>query len=86
MPDFRVVEITHPLSTLTQEEIKSRALEAALQIVEIITGKKSDLTIQQYGLLEQNGSPEQQNSGQPAMVGLQQNIAMQSDNGGCDDG
>jgi len=40
MPDLSVVEIAHPLSTLTDPEIKERAVEAAGQVIEIITGKK----------------------------------------------
>ncbi|MBP1931003.1 hypothetical protein J2Z37_001000 [Ammoniphilus resinae] len=43
MPDFVTVEITHPLSTLTQEQIRERAYEAVQSIVPIITGQEVDL-------------------------------------------
>jgi hypothetical protein len=35
--DLEPVVITHPLSTLTDEEINDRALEAARQVVEVLT-------------------------------------------------
>ena len=43
MPDFVTVEITHPLSTLTQEQIRERAYEAVRSIVPIITGQEVEL-------------------------------------------
>lgn len=43
MPDFQTVEITHPLSTLTPEQIKQRAYEAVQFIVPILTGKAAEI-------------------------------------------
>jgi len=43
MPDFVTVEITHPLSTLTQVQIRERAYEAVRSIVPIITGQEVEL-------------------------------------------
>ncbi|GAX90125.1 transposase [Effusibacillus lacus] len=81
MPDFRVVEITHPLSTLTEVEIKSRAKEAVIQIIEIITGRKAELAMEDHNYTVQNVSRP------TTMDHPSNNIAMESiENGSCDDG
>jgi predicted protein tyrosine phosphatase len=46
MPSFQPVIITHPLSTLTEEQIRERALEAVQTIVPIITGKDIERKIE----------------------------------------
>jgi len=37
--DLAVACITHPVSTLTADQIEARALEAAPQVVKILTGR-----------------------------------------------
>jgi len=54
--NYPVVEITHPLSSITNEEIKERAVEAAGQIIEILTGKKYDLPENLYSLTADNSA------------------------------
>jgi hypothetical protein len=62
MPDFQTVEITHPLSTLTQDQIRQRAYEAVLFIVPIITGKEADKNIR-YEIDETSEKTVNLNSG-----------------------
>jgi hypothetical protein len=39
MPGLEPVVVTHPISTLTDEQLRERAAEAAPQITRILTGK-----------------------------------------------
>jgi hypothetical protein len=59
MPDFKVVEITHPLSTLTENEIRERAVEAAGQIIDIITGQNPDHLMGLYSIKRKGAIADQ---------------------------